>query len=93
MIKKRPATAREVAAFTLFSMEEEGAWSDGALHHYLERARLSPKDRALATRLAYGVIQNEMLCDWYLRRFSSVRLQKIQPRVKICFGWGFISLC
>ena len=38
MIKKRPATAREVAAFTLFSMEEDGAWSDGALHHYLERA-------------------------------------------------------
>ena len=92
MIKKRPATAREVAAFTLFSMEEEGAWSDGALHHYLERARLSPKDRALATRLAYGVIQNEMLCDWYLRRFSSVRLQKIQPRVKICLRLGIYQL-
>ena len=58
MIKKRPHTAREVAAFTLFSMEEEGAWSDGALHHYLDRADLAPRDRALATRLAYGVIQN-----------------------------------
>ena len=35
MIKKRPHTAREVAAFALFSMEEEGALSDGALHHIL----------------------------------------------------------
>lgn len=92
MIKKRPTTAREVAAFTLFSMEEEGAWSDGALHYYLERAKLNPKDRALATRLAYGVVQNQMLCDWYLRHFSSVRLNKIQPRVKICLRLGIYQL-
>ncbi len=92
MIKKRPTTAREVAAFTLFSMEEEGAWSDGALHFYLERAKLDPKDRALATRLAYGVVQNQILCDWYLRHFSSVRLGKIQPRVKICLRLGIYQL-
>lgn len=92
MIKKRPTTAREVAAFTLFSMEEEGAWSDGALHYYLERAKLNLKDRALATRLAYGVVQNQMLCDWYLRHFSSVRLNKIQPRVKICLRLGIYQL-
>ena len=89
MIKKRPHTAREVAAFALFSMEEEGAWSDGALHHYLDRADLAPRDRALATRLAYGVIQNRLLCDWYLRQFSKVRLSKIAPRVHIS---AFISL-
>ena len=92
MIKKRPTTAREVAAFTLFSMEGEGAWSDGALHYYLERAKLNSKDRALATRLAYGVVQNQMLCDWYLRQFSSVRLGKIQPRVKICLRLGIYQL-
>ena len=28
MIDKRPKTPREVAAFSLFSMAEEGAWSD-----------------------------------------------------------------
>lgn len=38
MIDKRPKTPREVAAFSLFSMAEEAAWSDGALHHYLSRA-------------------------------------------------------
>lgn len=92
MIKKRPHTAREVAAFTLFSMAEDGAWSDGALHHYLQRAELSPRDRALATRLAYGVVQNELLCDWYLRQFSKLRLSKIAPRVRICLRLGIYQL-
>lgn len=92
MIKKRPASAREVAAFTLFSMEEEGAWSDGALHHYLSRASLSSRDRALATHLAYGVIQNQTLCDWYLRQFSKLRLAKIAPRVRICLRLGIFQL-
>ena len=92
MIKKRPRTAREVAAFTLFSMVEDGAWSDGALHYYLQRAELSLRDRALATRLAYGVVQNELLCDWYLRQFSKLRLSKIAPRVRICLRLGIYQL-
>ena len=81
MIDKRPKTPREVAAFSLFSMAEEAAWSDGALHHYLSRAGLDSRDAALASRLTYGTVQNQILLDWYLRHFSSVRLKKIAPRV------------
>lgn len=92
MIDARPRTPREAAAFTLFSMAEEGAWSDGALHYYLSRAGLSGRDAALATRLAYGTVQNQMLCDWYLRRFSSVRLGKIAPRVLACMRMGLYQL-
>ena len=51
MIDKRPTTPRGVAAFSLFSMAEEAAWSDGALHHYLSRAGLDSRDAALASRL------------------------------------------
>ena len=76
MIDKRPTTPREVAAFSLFSMAEEAAWSDGALHHYLSRAGLDSRDAALASRLTYGTVQNQILLDWYLRHFSSVRLKK-----------------
>lgn len=60
-------------------MAEESAWSDGALHYYLGRASLDGRDAALAARLTYGTVQNEMLLDWYLRRFSSLRLKKIAP--------------
>lgn len=92
MIKKRPSTAREVAVFTLFSMDEDGAWSDGALHYYLERAALQSRDRALSAHLTYGVIQNQMLCDWYLRQFSNIRLAKIAPRVRTCLQLGIYQL-
>ncbi|MGM9611947.1 MAG: 16S rRNA (cytosine(967)-C(5))-methyltransferase RsmB [Butyricicoccus sp.] len=81
MIKKRPTNAREAAAFTLFAMAEDGAWSDGALHHFLERARLDARDAALAARLAYGTLQNRSMCDFYLSKYSKIRLNKIAPRV------------
>ncbi len=92
MIDKRPKTPREVAAFSLFSMAEEAAWSDGALHHYLSRAGLDSRDAALASRLTYGTVQNELLLDWYLRRFSSLRLKKIAPRVLACLRMGLYQL-
>lgn len=81
MIKKRPGTPREAAAFSLFAMAEDGAWSQEALNHFIERAKLSSRDAALATRLVYGVLQNRALCDFYLSKFSKIRLKKIAPRV------------
>ena len=75
MTDKRPRTAREAAALALFAMQEDGAWSDGALHQQLAAASLFGRDAALASRLVYGTVQNEMLLDWYLRHFSSVRLK------------------
>ena len=92
MTDKRPRTARETAAFALFAMNEDGAWSDGALHQCLARASLEGRDAALASRLVYGTVQNEMLLDWYLRHFSSVRLKKIVPRVHICLRMGLYQL-
>ena len=72
MTDKRPRTAREAAAFALFSMDEDGAWSDGALHQCLARAALESRDAALASRLVYGTVQNEMLLDWYLKTSDTV---------------------
>ena len=92
MTDKRPRTAREAAALALFAMQEDGAWSDGALHQQLAAASLSGRDAALASRLVYGTVQNEMLLDWYLRHFSSVRLKKIAPRVRTCLRMGLYQL-
>ena len=92
MIDVRPHTPREAAAFSLFSMAEENAWSDGALHYYLGRAGLDARDAALVTRLVYGTVQNALLCDFYLRRFSSVRLKKLSPRVHAVLRMGIYQL-
>lgn len=92
MIKKRPVTPREIAAFTLFSMQEDKAWSDGALHYYQQRADLSPRDAALAAQLVYGVLQNSAMCDFYLTQFSKIRLKKLSPRVHSCLRLGIYQL-
>ena len=92
MIKKKPTTPREVAVFTLFSIREEGAWSDGALHHYIVRAGLDTRDAALASQLACGVLQNRSLCEFYLKRVSSVRLSRLLPRVRDCLDLGIYQL-
>ena len=42
---------------------EEGAYADRALHGEARRHALQPRDRALATRLAYGVVQRRATLD------------------------------
>lgn len=91
-VRKTPNHARQIAVQTLFSIAEDNAWSDGALHHFLSGAHLSARDAAFATRLVYGTIQNTLLCDWYLRQFSNLRLKKIQPRVLICLRMALYEL-
>lgn len=91
-MSKKVRTAREAAAFALFEIAENGAWSDGALHRQLDDAELSGRDSALATQLVYGTIQNELLCDWYLRRFSKIRLAKLAVRVRICLRMAIYQL-
>ena len=88
----KPTNAREVAAFTLFDMIEKGAWSEGALHHYLQLAELSGRDAALAARLAYGTLQNQAMCDFYIRKYSKIRLAKIKPRVLELMRMGVYQL-
>lgn len=88
----RSSAAREAAAIALFAMTEENAWSDAALHRAITSMQLHGRDAALASRLVYGTIQNRLLCDWYLRQFSRVRLKKIVPRVLDCLRMGVYQL-
>ena len=91
-MSKMIKTAREAAAFALFDVAEKDAWSEGALHRQLDEAGLSGRDNALAAQLVYGTIQNEMLCDWYLRQFSKIRLAKLADRVRICLRMAIYQL-
>lgn len=74
-------TAREVALRALVACEKQGAWSDGFLKKTLKTAGLDSRDAALATRLCFGVLQNQLLLDHYLGKLSTVRLEKMEPAV------------
>lgn len=81
MNNKKPKNAREVAAFALYEIRQNGCFSENALNHFLDIAKLTRRDVALATRILYGTIQNQSMCDFYIRKYSKIRLAKIKPIV------------
>ena len=73
--------AREVALLTLNACQRQGGWSDGVLKKQLSAARLDNRDAALATRLCFGVLQNQLLLDFYLSHFSNIPLKRMEGKV------------
>ena len=73
--------AREVAMLTLNACQRQGGWSDGVLKKQLAAAGLDNRDAALATQLCFGVLQNQMLLDFYLSKFSNIALKRMEGKV------------
>lgn len=73
--------AREAAMLALNACQRQGGWSDGALKKQLAAAELSGRDAALATQLCFGVLQNQMLLDFYLAKFSNIPLKRMEGKV------------
>ena len=73
--------AREVAMLTLNACQRQGGWSDGELKKQLSAAGLDHRDAALATQLCFGVLQNQMLLDFYLSKFSNIPLKRMEGKV------------
>ena len=75
------ASARETALRTLMACQRQGAWSDGYLKKAIREDGLDRRDAALATRLCFGVLQNQLRLDWYLAQFSRIPLDKLEGAV------------
>lgn len=73
-------TSREVAFGVLCACRRRSAWVDAELKKELAQAGLDSRDAALASRLVYGVMQNQLLLDYYLSRFVSRPLEKMERR-------------
>lgn len=73
--------AREAAMLALNACQRQGGWSDGALKKQLSAAELPGRDAALATQLCFGVLQNQMLLDFYLSKFSNIPLKRMEGKV------------
>ena len=73
--------AREVALLTLNACQRQGGWSDGQLKKQLAAAGLDSRDAALATQLCFGVLQNRLLLDFYLSKFSNIPLKRMEGKV------------
>lgn len=74
--------ARALALGVLERVAEGGAYADLALRAALGRSALAPRDRALATELAYGTLRWRGRLDFALARVLARPLERLEPRVR-----------
>ena len=84
--------ARETALNVLIACRKEKAWSNGILKEYLQRDRLDTREAALATRLCYGVLQNRLKLDFYLKQLLTGKIKDLHPVVHDILHLGLYQL-
>lgn len=75
------ASARKIALLALEKFRRNGAWSEDALSSLIQKYKPEPRDAALAVRICYTTLQNMALCDFYIRTYSSIAPEKLEPSV------------
>jgi 16S rRNA (cytosine967-C5)-methyltransferase len=71
------SSVRTVALDALLRVALDAAYLDRALPSLLDKARLGPEDRALATELSYGVLRRQMWLDALIAPHSNRPLKEI----------------
>jgi 16S rRNA (cytosine967-C5)-methyltransferase len=84
------APARACAFTVIRRVFERGAYADRALAS--EAAGLGPRDRALATRLAYGTIQRRATLDHVAGALSGRSLEALDPPVLAALRLGLFQI-
>lgn len=88
----RSGTAREAALEVLVRTEQDKSYSNLLLHQTIQKYRLDKADAALATEIAYGTIQRLNTIDYYLERFVSKGMAKLQPWVRSLLRLSFYQM-
>ena len=83
---------RRAAVTALLRVQEEGGYSNILLDELLESVDMSAADRALATRLLYGVTEQRLTLDHLLNQTSSTPVKKMTPAVREILRVGAYQL-
>ena len=84
--------ARETALNVLIACRKDGGWSNGVLKELTARDRLDRREAALAARLSYGVLQNRLKLDFYLKQLLTGKLKSLHPAVRDILHLGLYQL-
>ncbi len=85
-------TARSAVVKALLAIQEDGGYSNIVLDELLEGASIAPADRALASRLLYGVTERRLTLDYLLNKTASTPVKKMQPAVREILRVGVYQL-
>lgn len=83
---------RETALKTLYLCDKEGAYLNIALREILTESRMEPRDNALATNLAMGVMKNRLFLDNIICNLSSVKMKKLSVWILNILRIGIFEL-
>jgi 16S rRNA (cytosine967-C5)-methyltransferase len=84
--------ARRVAAAVLRRVEQDGAYADRALAGEAARAGLDARERAFATRLAYGAVQRRRTLDHVIERCAGRPVERLDAPVRDALRLGVLQL-
>ena len=89
-IKKNPhqANPRNLALQVLSQVIADGAYANLALGANLQKVDISAADRALTTKLVYGVLREQGLLDYILEQFLRTPLDKLPLKILLCLRLG-----
>jgi 16S rRNA (cytosine967-C5)-methyltransferase len=87
-----PSDARLVAFTVVRRVFEDGAYADRALPAEADRAGLDARDRAFATRLAYGTVQRRATLDHLLAGLADRPPDRLDPPVLAAARLGLFQL-
>ena len=87
-----PSEARAVAFSVVRRVFADGAYADRALPAEADRAGLDARDRALATRLAYGTVQRKATLDHLLAGLAERPVARLDPPVLAAARLGLYQL-
>ncbi|NEW05463.1 16S rRNA (cytosine(967)-C(5))-methyltransferase RsmB [Paenibacillus sp. SYP-B3998] len=85
-------SARDAALDVLIRVEEDQSYSNLLLNQTLQKHALERADVGLATELVYGTIGRKNTIDFFLERFVSKGLGKLEPWVRCLLRLSFYQM-
>ena len=89
---KNENNVRALAAASLLRLEKDGRFSNIEIDSALEKNALSDADRALFTRLVYGVTERRITLDLIIAEYAKDGGKKIDPETRTALRLGLYQL-
>ncbi len=88
----KPKTPREYAYASLIALEKNRRYSNLEIDSALKDSGLSGADRALYTRLVYGVTERRITLDYIISQYSHIPADELDSDVKTALRLGIYQL-
>jgi 16S rRNA (cytosine967-C5)-methyltransferase len=84
--------ARRLALKILKQIEMEDQFSHITIKEMLKSSEVTDIDRRFITNIVYGVLENKLLLDYYIRKLSTVRYGKINKEILNILRMGLYQI-